>query len=71
MYCIGLALDALLEKQEEAELAKLPGQSDPSAIPLQAADRLMVQGPLESNTQFSTRMVGAFETRARKLYGKT
>ena len=65
MYVIGLALDALLEKQNEGMIAKLPGQADPSAIPLQAADRLMVQGPAESNASFILRLQNAYEAWGR------
>ncbi len=64
-YVLGLAMDALLEKSDEAQSAKLPGQSDPSCIPLQAADRLLVQGPAESNTSFTARLTGAFQAWAR------
>lgn len=65
MFCIGLALDALLEKQFQAQRAKLPGLSDDSAIPLQAADRVMVQGPAETNPQFTLRLQGALDAWAR------
>lgn len=61
LYSIGLALDALLEKQNEAMRAKCPGLADESAIPFQAADRLLVQGPLEPNPSFVTRLEGAFD----------
>lgn len=61
LYTIGLALDALLEKQSEAMRAKCPGLADESAIPFQAADRLLVQGPLEPNPSFVTRLKGAFD----------
>lgn len=65
MYCIGLGLDGLLEKMNEAMTAKLPGQADPSCIPLQAADRVFVQGPAESNASFIVRLQGAFQAWAR------
>lgn len=65
MYCIGLGLDGLLEKQNEGMLAKLPGQADASCIPLQAADRLLVQGPSETNGAFILRLLGAFPAWAR------
>ncbi len=61
LYSIGLGLDGLLEKMNEAMTAKLPGQADPSCIPFQAADRLFVQGPAESNSSFIVRLLGAFE----------
>ncbi len=63
---IGTALDALLEKQDEGAAAKCPVQGeDPSLIPLQAADRVFVQGPAETNAQFITRMQGAYDAWAR------
>lgn len=60
-FLFGQACDFLLEKQYEAQLAKCPGQlDDPSFIPLQAADRLMVQGPAEPNDSFIARLQDAF-----------
>lgn len=60
-FLFGQACDFLLEKQQEAMLAKCPGQlTDPSFIPLQADDRLMVQGPAESNSSFIARLQDAF-----------
>jgi hypothetical protein len=57
LYTFGLASDALLEKMNQATLAHLPGLAlDESAIPYQAEDRLLVQGPAESNDAFITRM---------------
>lgn len=61
LYCIGLALDMLLEKHNEGQLAKCPGQADDSAIPLQAADRLLIQGPAETNASFLLRLKNAFD----------
>lgn len=61
LYVIGLAMDMLLEKMTESMVAKLPGFGDPSNIPLQAADRLLVQGPAETNAQFIQRLKDAFE----------
>ncbi len=65
MFTIGLALDGLLEKMNEAMAAKLPGHADPSLIPLQAADRVMVQGPAETNDQFVLRLRDAFQAWSR------
>lgn len=65
LYAIGLALDMLLEKQLEGQAAHIPGQGDPSTIPLLAADRVLVQGPGESNAQFIYRLERAFEAWAR------
>lgn len=57
LFAMAHALDGLLEKQQQAMSAKLPTQGqDPSLIPLQAADRLFVQGPAETNAQIIARM---------------
>lgn len=61
LYAVGLALDGLLEKMNEGMKAKCPGLSDESAIPFQAADRLLVQGPAETNPSFVLRLRGAFD----------
>lgn len=58
---IGTSLDILLEKQNQAVRAKCPGLGDDAFIPLQADDRLLVQGPGESNAQFTLRLQGAFQ----------
>ncbi len=61
LYLIGLALDMLIEKSVEGQTAKMPGQgSDPSVLPLQAADRVLAQGPGESNAAFTERLEDAF-----------
>lgn len=62
MAVMGYCIDALLEKQEEAQAAKLPGQADASLIPFQAADRVMVQGPAEPNDAFIQRMIGFLDS---------
>lgn len=57
LYTFGLASDALLEKMDQAMRAHMPGQAlDASAIPYQAEDRLLVQGPAETNDAFIARM---------------
>lgn len=61
LYAIGLALDGALEKMTEAVRAKCPGFADNSAIPFQAADRLLIQGPAESDPSFVLRLNGAFD----------
>lgn len=62
MYTFGLAADALLDKMDQAMRAHMPGEAlDPSAIPLQAADRLLVQGPNETDEQFVRRLRGALQ----------
>lgn len=62
---IGTAQDLLLEKANAAQFARMPGQADDSLIPFQAADRVMVQGPAESNASFVIRLQGALDAWAR------
>lgn len=65
LFAIGVALDGLLEKMNEAMQAKCPGRADSSALPFQGLDRVMVQGPGESNTSFAARLQTAFDAWAR------
>lgn len=62
MYTVGVGCDILLEKLNQAQQAKFPGHGGPTALPLQAADRLMVQGTLETDDQLSARLQQAFAT---------
>lgn len=62
IYTMGLALDALLEKSNQAQQAHMPGHGDVSFIPYLAADRVMQQGPAESDASFSLRLQKSFST---------
>lgn len=63
IYVFGLALDALAEKMEQATNAHIPGVAlTTSAIPYQAEDRVLVQGPAETNEQFIPRLQRALDT---------
>jgi hypothetical protein len=62
---MGNAIDALQEKFLQANLAKCPGFGDPSLIPYQAADRVMVQGVTEPNSSFIVRLKNAFNSWGR------
>lgn len=62
LYTLELMRDLLMEKANQAQKIRLPGQGDPSQIPFLAFDRQLVQGPLESNPNFIDRLKGAFET---------
>lgn len=62
MFAIGFALDALLEKMNQAVHARMPGQGDPSALPFLGDDRVLTQGPTEPNAGFVARLQTAFET---------
>jgi hypothetical protein len=65
MYTIGLAIDAYLEKLNQGMRAHIPTYGDASALPLLAADRLLVQGPNESATSFASRLKFALDDWAR------
>jgi hypothetical protein len=65
LYVIGLALDVLLEKLNQAMKAHMPGQNDPSSDPLLGADRGILQGIGESHASFSLRLSRAFESWSR------
>ena len=61
LYNIGLAYDALLEKLNQAEQARLPTVCTPSALPLIGNDRLLTQGPEETDAEFRLRLQAAFQ----------
>lgn len=61
MYNLGLASDALLEKVNQGVKARMPGVGDPSALPLIGNDRVMTQGPGETNTAFASRLQQSFD----------
>jgi hypothetical protein len=62
MYTMQLCTDLLLDKMNQAIHFRLPGQGDPSQLPYLANDRLLVQGPAETNATFVTRLQKAFKT---------
>lgn len=62
LYVVGVVGDALIDKMEQALLARMPERADPSALPLIGADRLLPQGPGETNAQFALRLRKAFPT---------
>ncbi len=62
MYNLGLACDALLEKMNQAMRAHMPGLCHFSALPYLGRDRVLAQGPFESNDNFTTRLTQAFDT---------
>lgn len=65
MTVFGDAENQLETKAHDAATAHMPGQADASAIPLQAADRRLVQGPAETDQQFAARLSGALDAWAR------
>ena len=60
MFTLGYMSDLLLEKCNQAQKIRMPGQGDVSQIPYLAADRVLVQGPAESNAAFTGRLQTAF-----------
>lgn len=57
------ALDELEDKMDQAARAHIPGAArTDTAIPYQAEDRVLVQGPAETNAQFIARLRRAFDS---------
>ncbi len=65
LYTFGLACDTLLEKMNQAQRAHMPGEGDDSALPYLAEDRLLVQGPAETDAQLTARLRDAFTAWSR------
>jgi len=65
LQAMSTCLFLLSGKSDSATRAGVPGYGDPSAIPLQAADRVLVQGPAESNGSFIARMPDFLDAWAR------
>ncbi len=62
MYNIGLASDLVLEKLNQAVRMRMPGLGDSSQLLPLGNDRVLSQGPTETNTDFATRLSRSFET---------
>ncbi len=60
LYTIGLATDALIDKCQQAIFARMPEKAQPDALALIGADRLVPQGPGETQAQYAGRVRGAF-----------
>jgi hypothetical protein len=60
MYTLELFGDLLLEKCNQAQKIRMPGQGSVTQLPYLSADRLLVQGPAETNAAFITRLQHAF-----------
>jgi hypothetical protein len=60
LYTLQLCSDLLLDKMSQASLIGMPGLGDPSQIPWLANDRVLFQGPAESDAAFITRLQTAF-----------
>ena len=62
MYNLGLSSDAVLEKLNQAVRARMPGLGTPTALSYLGLDRVLTQGPSESNDSFALRLKRAFPT---------
>jgi hypothetical protein len=61
MYVLMTCMDLLQEKANQAVKIRFPGKGDASQIPYLAHDRLLVQGPAESDESFVLRLRTAFD----------
>ncbi len=62
IYTLEFMRDLLMEKSNQAEKIRMPGQGDVSQIPYLAFDRQLVQGPNETDDAFILRLKEAFPT---------
>jgi len=62
LYTIGLHGDALVDKCQQALLARMPQKAQADALALIGADRLIPGGPGESTAQYALRSRQAFDT---------
>lgn len=61
MYNFGLVGDLLLEKLNQAMRAHMPGVGTDTALVLLGNDRVIPQGPYESNSSYAGRLTRAFD----------
>lgn len=61
LYSFGLGLDMLIEKLFQGMKMHIPTKADATALPFIGADRLIGQGPSESNANYATRLKYAFD----------
>lgn len=62
MFNLGLIQDALLSKLNQAMLAHMPGEGTDTALVYIGDDRVIGQGPNETNAQYILRLTQAFDT---------
>lgn len=65
LYTIRVMFDVLLDKQNQAMRAHIPGQGTPTALPYLSSDRLIAQGPTEPAAAFAGRLSLAFDSWSR------
>lgn len=61
LYDFGLCGDALLEKLNQANRARMPGQGTSTALVFIGNDRVIPRGPFESDHDYARRLPKAFE----------
>lgn len=62
LYSFGLGLDMLVEKLFQGMKLHIPTKADPSALPYLGLDRLIGQGPSESNANYAIRLQKAYDS---------
>ncbi len=62
VYAMGLADDALIQKQQWGQEAHMPTVCDPTALPLIGDDRVILRGFAEGDDAYRVRLQRAFET---------
>lgn len=62
LYLCGVLHDMLVEKAQEAQLARMPTRCDPSALPLLGDDRQIIRGIGESDMGYGERLSRAFDS---------
>jgi hypothetical protein len=61
LQTIGVELDTINARAKQAAYASIPGLGDVTALPLIASDRLLHQGPNESNAAFTMRLTASWD----------
>lgn len=61
LQTMGGGLDELVYRSAQAQLLRMPGIGDPSGLYYIGLDRLIPQGPNESNTSYGQRLQAAFD----------
>jgi hypothetical protein len=65
-YTLGVCSDVLLEKAFQAVTIRIPGLGDPSQLPYLSSDRLLVQGPGETDAEFVLRLQNCFAAHKKR-----
>ena len=62
---IALVIDAMIERQRQGIIARMPTYGTPTALPLIGADRVMPRGPGETDAIYAERLRRAFSSYRR------